>query len=133
MQTGAGRRGLWAHPQSWDFAGRGEQSRACSAQLFRQPTLFLLLAVPVLLPLPQLLLQGVQLQRSASLGPRHFLCSQPGVWLQTPPKPLKSWASPLPWASMTKLGEAVASVGDGKIITRHLLQAPRPSLPISNT
>lgn len=50
-----------------------------------------------------------------------------------PPKPLKPSASRFPWASMTKLGEAVASMGDGKIITRHLLQAPRPSLPISNT
>ena len=133
MRTGARRRGLWAHPQPRDFSWPGEQPQACSTQLFCQPNLFLLLAAPVLLPRSQLLLQGVQLQCSAFLGPRHFLCSQPGVWLQAPQSLLSLWLPLFPWASMTKLGEAVASVRDGKMITRHLLQAPRPSLPISNT
>ena len=65
-------------------------------------------------------------------GPDTF--SPPSLGLASDPsKPLKPWPSPLLWASMTKLGEAVASVGDGKIITMNLLQAPRPSLPISNT
>lgn len=71
-RSGAGRRGLWAHPQPRVFSGRGEQPPARGAQLFRQLNLFLLLAAPVLLPRSQLLLQGVQLQRSACLGSGHF-------------------------------------------------------------
>ena len=56
------------------------------------------------------------------------------VWgLAEDPQSLSRYGPPRPPASVTKLGEPADLMVDGKLITTHLLQAPRPSLPLPNT
>lgn len=69
----------------------------------------------------------------SSLFRAHTLFLLTAWALAEEPQSLSRPGPPLPWASVTKLGEPNDLMVDGKIITTHLLQAPRPSLPLSNT